>query len=192
VTLPTEFVAHIAALLDQLGIPYQVGGSFASSAHGMYRASADADFVIDPDAAQLVSLAAALANDFYVTQSAMDEALTHRSTFNAIHNDSSFKIDFFIRGDRPFDVEELRRSVSQPLEPGSGQAVRIKSAEDTILRKLEWFRRGGEISERQWRDVLGVLAAVGKCLDDAYLDRWASELGVADLLERARGEVREI
>jgi hypothetical protein len=189
VTLPTEFLTHIAALLERLGIPYHVGGSVASSAHGMYRASADVDFVIDPSEAQLDALARALEPEFYISRSAMAEALLHRSTFNAIDDRTSFKVDFFIKGAAPFDTEELRRSVRVMV---GGHEVLLKSPEDTILRKLEWFRRGGEVSDRQWQDVLSVLAAARGQLDEVHLDRWASQLGVAGLLDRARRQAADL
>jgi hypothetical protein len=64
----------------------------------------------------------------------------------------------------------------------------VDTAEHTVLGKLEWYRRGGEVSERQWRDVLGVLRVRGDSLDQARLDTWALRLGVVDLLERARRE----
>jgi hypothetical protein len=67
--------------------------------------------------------------------------------------------------------------------PGSLR-VPIASAEDTVLAKLEWFRRGGESSERQWWDIVGVLRVTSN-LDRPYLDRWAASLGVTDLLQRA-------
>lgn len=191
-TLPTEFLVHIAGLLERLGIPYHVGGSVASSAHGMYRASADIDFVIDPTSDQLEALAGELEPEFYVSRSAMAEALTLRSTFNAVHDRTSFKIDFFIKGTAPFDAEELRRSIPQAVGDEGGRVVLLKSPEDTILRKLHWFRRGGEVSERQWQDVLSILAAARGQLDDGYLGRWASELGIADLLDRARREVSDL
>ena len=183
-TLPTEFLLYIAELLGRLGIPYHVGGSIASSAHGMYRASADIDFVIDPTSIQLEALAHALEPGFYVSRSAMTEALSSRSTFNAIHDETSFKIDFFIKGTAPFDAEEFGDE--------HGHAVLLKSPEDTVLRKLEWFRRGGEVSERQWHDVLSILAAARGQLDETHLDRWAVELGIADLLDRARKEVVDL
>jgi hypothetical protein len=192
VTLPTEFLLYIAELLERLGIPYHVGGSIASSAHGMYRASADIDFVIDPTTIQLEALAHALEPGFYVSRSAMTEALSRRSTFNAIHDETSFKIDFFIKGTAPFDAEELRRSIWQEVGDERGRAVLLKSPEDTVLRKLEWFRRGGEVSDRQWRDVLSILAAARGQLDETHLDRWAVELGIADLLDRARKEVVDL
>ena len=127
-----------------------------------------------------------------MTRPAMTEALTHRSTFNAIHERTSFKIDFFIKGAAPFDSEEMRRSVRQPIEGEASVEILLKSPEDTILRKLDWFRRGGGVSERQWHDVLSILAAARGDLDEAHLDRWARELGVADLLERARREVADL
>ena len=191
-TRPSEFLIRIAALLERLGIPYHVGGSVASSAHGMYRASADVDFVIDPTKEQLDALALELESEFYLSRPAMAEALAHRSTFNAIHERTSFKIDFFIKGAAPFDSEEMRRSIRQPIEGESSVEILLKSPEDTILRKLDWFRRGGEVSERQWHDVLSILAAARGHLDETHLDRWARELGVADLLERARREVADL
>ena len=190
-TLPTEFLVHLAGILDRLGIPYHVGGSVASSAHGMYRASADVDVVIDPTSGQLEALAVALESEFYVSRPAMAEALAHRSTFNAIHEATSFKIDFFIKGTGPFDTEELRRSVRQTIGDDRGHSILIKSPEDTILRKLEWYRRGGEVSDRQWQDVVSILAAA-RSLDAAHLDRWALELRITDLLERARQEASDL
>lgn len=189
---PVEFVRRIAAVLEKLGIPYHVGGSFASSAHGMYRASADVDFVIDPTAEQLESLRRILTPDFYVSESAVREALRDRSTFNAVHTATSFKIDFFIKGTSAFDAEELRRSVPQAIDSADPRPVLLKSAEDTILRKLDWYRRGGEASDRQWQDVRSILAAARGTLDEEHLDHWARELGVGDLLEKARREAAEI
>ena len=191
-TLPTEFLVYVAELLERLGIPYHVGGSVASSAHGMYRASADIDFVIDPTSDQLEALARALDSEFYVSRSAIAEALSRRSTFNAIHDQTSFKIDFFIKGATRFDAEELRRSIRQAVGDERGHMVLLKSPEDTVLRKLEWFRRGGEVSERQWQDVLSILAAARGQLDRTYLERWSQELGIADLLDRAQNEVADL
>jgi hypothetical protein len=187
-TLPSEFVGFVAALLDSLAIPYHVGGSVASSVHGMYRASADIDVVIDPTAEQLERLAHALESAFYVSRSAMAEALRDRSTFNAIHRETSFKIDFFVKGASAFDAVELERAVVLDSGSPAGVPVRFKTAEDTVLRKLEWFRRGGEVSDRQWLDVINILDSARGGLDEAHLDRWAAAIGVGDLLERARKE----
>ena len=152
----------------------------------MYRASADVDFVVDPTADQLEALAEALGDEFYVYRDAMAEARRQPGTFNAIHEATSFKIDFFLKGPTAFDAEELRRSIRQRL--GADPPIMIKSPEDTILRKLEWFRRGGGASDRQWHDVVSILGALRGRLDEGYLDHWAGDLGVTDLLDRARRE----
>lgn len=188
-TQPNEFLFAISSLLERLGIPYHVGGSVASSTHGMYRSSADIDFVIDPTSEQLGALADALEGEFYVSREAMAEALASRRGFNAIHVPTSFKLDFFVKGASPFDAEELRRSIRQSVGEANSPQILIKSPEDTVLRKLDWFRRGGHVSERQWHDVLSVLTANRGGLDDAYLDRWARELELTELLQRARAEV---
>lgn len=191
-TSPTNLIVQVAEVLERLVIPYHVGGSVASSAHGMYRASADADFVIDPTAEQMEALARALEPEFYVSRPSVAEALSRRTMFNAIHEATSFKIDFFVKGPGPFDAEELRRSIRQLVGVDGTRAVYIKSAEDTILRKLDWYRRGGEVSERQWQDVLSILAAMEGQLDEQHLEQWARELGVSDLLARARRAADEL
>ena len=185
---PIQILAHVTRLLETLNIPYMIGGSFASSVHGMGRHTRDADLVIDLAPNHVNALVRGLEADFYVSREAVLEALRDHEAFNAIHLDSTFKIDFFILGTSPFDREEFRRRETHPSLESDGPGLVFKTAEDTILRKLEWFRSGGEVSEQQWRDVLGVLAVSAAKLDDTYLDRWAASLGLADLLARARDQ----
>ena len=125
------------------------------------------------------------------SRTAIAEALADRSTFNAIHTDTSFKFDFFVKGTSSFDAVELERSVRQGIGDPAGRLILIKSPEDTVLRKLDWFRRGGSVSDRQWLDVVSVLRSSGGQLDETYLDQWAKELGVSDLLGSARQGARQ-
>jgi hypothetical protein len=184
-----EIVVRVVRILDDLGIPYLIGGSFASSVYGEVRLTRDADLVIDLRKDQIESLAFRLEEEFCVSREAIDEAIDSRRSFNAIHLESAFKIDFFVLGSGPFDREEFRRRVAR-FVPEMGVALVFKTAEDTVLRKLLWFRAGKETSEQQWKDVLGVLTHSGGTMDDAYLDRWAQELGLIELLGRARRESR--
>lgn len=123
-----------------------------------------------------------LAGAFYVSAAAAEEALRLRTLFNAIHLESAFKVDLAIRKDRPYDLERLRRRVPGTI---ARRPAMFSSPEDTILAKLEWSRAMGG-SERQMADASGVVEVQGERLDQAYLDRWAAELGVADLLEELR------
>jgi hypothetical protein len=184
---PADLVVPVARILDRLGIPYFVGGSLASAAYGFPRTTLDADLVIDPTREQVDGLREALQDDFYVSRDAMAQALKERDSFNAIHLSSGFKIDFFILGRGAFDRESFNRR--RPIKLDEPEEVLFfYSPEDTVLRKLEWYRKGGEVSEHQWRDVIGILVVQHGRLDDAYMKRWAATLGVSDLLERVTSE----
>lgn len=183
-------LAPVVDVLESLGVAYYVGGSLASSAHGVPRASIDADVIADLDHRHVVPFVSRLQEVYYLDVGRVRDAVESRRSFNLIHLATMFKVDVFASKRRPFDVEALQRARPHPFgdAPDSPQ-FRVASAEDTILAKLEWFRSGGEVSDRQWADIVGVLKASGTPLDGAYLERWALALSVADILTRARAEV---
>ena len=113
------------------------------------------------------------------------DAVRHRSSFNVIHLETMFKVDVFVRKQRPFDQAQFERRVAQVVATDPERTAYVASPEDVVLAKLERFRLGGEVSDRQWRDVLGVLKVQGERLDLVYLRRWAAALKIADLLEQA-------
>ncbi|HKO51386.1 MAG TPA: hypothetical protein VJV79_26940 [Polyangiaceae bacterium] len=113
-----------------------------------------------------------------------DAVLQARSA-NAFYLPQVTKIDFFGRGYEPFDESEFSRR-RPVVVSASGASIVVKSAEDTVLRKLLWFREGGGVSEKQWRDVVSVLRISGDAMDDAYLTSWASRLEIDELLQAAR------
>lgn len=171
--------------LDSLGVRYYVGGSVASSIHGVPRASIDADVIAELGAEQVAPLAARLSAHFYLDEGRMRDAVERRLSFNVIHLATMFKIDVFVSKARPFDREAAARAREQAIdEAPDAPRFPIASAEDTVLAKLEWFRLGAETSERQWWDIIGVLKVTPEA-DREYLRHWAASLGVADLLERA-------
>lgn len=173
-----EAVGRLVRRLEALGIPYMVAGSVASSHHGRPRATNDADVVIDPSPEALDTLVAALlADGYYVDPRIAREALRARRLFNVIDPESAFRVDLMIRNDRPFSRQEFARRERRELE---GLPVFVATAEDTILSKLEWARKAGEV-ERHLADALGVLQVSGDRIDRAYVARWAAALGVEDL-----------
>lgn len=179
-----ELLASIIERLEQAGIPYMVTGSLASSYHGEPRATRDIDIVIDADAGTLSQLVDGLqAADFDVDRDVALGALATRSLFNAIGPDA-FKVDFIIRRDRPFSIEEFGRRQRADLLGTSGF---VTTAEDLVIAKLEWAVASG--SDRQLADVAGILAIANR-LDTAYIDRWAVVLGVDETWRRLRDESR--
>lgn len=174
-------IGRVVEALVALGIPYMVTGSFASNLHGVPRMTQDADIVIDVDEPLALRLVALLQPDFYATEEAAREAVQLHRMFNAIHFETGFKVDLVVKKPRPFSSEELRRR-----EPGrlGERTVDFATAEDTVLTKLEWAKLGD--SERQYGDAVGIIRIQQAALDWVYLERWAAELGVLELLRRAQ------
>jgi hypothetical protein len=175
----------VAEALAQLGVRYYIGGSIASSAHGIARASLDVDVIAALQPEHVEPLLSRLAAAYYIPVERLRDAVTARTSCNLVHLATMFKIDIFVSKERPFDRQAAQRARSESLDD-SPVAPRfpVASAEDTVLAKLEWFRRGGEVSERQWSDIIGVLRVTAE-IDHAYLEEWAPSLGVDDLLKRA-------
>ena len=178
-------VMPVAECLERLGVRWFLTGSTASSAHGIARASIDGDLVAELEPAHVDALVACLGNAYYVPAEPLRAAVGERRSFNLIHLSTMFKVHVFVSRQRGFDLAAADRATTEPLDDAA-DAPRLPTAtpEDTVLAKLEWFRRGGEVSERQWWDIIGVLR-VARHADRAHLRTWAIQLGVADLLERA-------
>ncbi len=182
-------VAPIVAEFERLGVPYYLGGSVVSSMQGVPRATLDVDMVADLAAKHAEPLVATLKTEYYIDRNMILDAIARRSCFNLIHLPTSFKVDVFVVRNRPYDRVALERAGRLEGDPEApAPRFLLASPEDTVLAKLEWFRLGDEVSERQWRDVTGVIKVNFASLDRQYLDRWAGELGVADLLARAWNE----
>ena len=182
---PIAVMRQVIDVLDTLGVPYLVGGSFASSIYGTYRATADVDLVADLKFEHVTVLVKSLSGQFYIDEDSVRDAIRLRRSFSAIHLNTSFKVDVFIPQQRPYSRMELERRIQRMIWPDPEYTVYLASAEDNILAKLEWYRLGNEVSDRQWRDILGVIKTQGEQLDFAYLRQWAAALNVVDLLEKA-------
>lgn len=175
---------EVARVLEDLRIPYLIGGSIVSAIYGEPRTTVDADLVADLQPQHIQPFTAALSKDFYIEPERMADAIRRRASFNIIHHRTGLKVDIFVFKNSPLARQEMaRRQRIAPL-PELGE-VAMATAEDIILQKLHWYQIGNGISDRQWRDILGVLKVQGKRLDFEYLEEWAPHLGVEDLLWQA-------
>jgi hypothetical protein len=177
-----------ADALETLGVVYAIGGSFASALHGVMRATMGVDLGADLRLEQADPFARPLGDDSYADSEMMRDAIRRPSSFNLLHVDSAFKVDVFVARPRDFDRAQLARRQSHLLSEEPKLRVHVASTEDTVLSKLEQYRMGGALSERQWRDVLGVLKVQKGRLGQDYVCRMASSIDVADLLCRAIDE----
>lgn len=172
-------------------IQYHIGGSVASSAHGIPRTTIDVDLVADIKLHHVEKMVQSLQTIYYIDASMIQSAISNQTSFNLIHLETIIKIDVFILKQDAFDQNVMSRAVKGTLNVGQAEPfqVQFSSPEDIILHKLSWFRMGGEQSERQWKDILGVLKIQRDSLDLEYMQIWAKQIKVDDLLERALAEV---
>jgi hypothetical protein len=181
-----QTIRRFVTVLDDLSIDYYIGGSMASIAYGKARATRDVDFVLtvmQEDGRRLVER---LRPRFYIDETAVERAISTGDCFNALDLDTVFQADVFTPLATPWIREQFeRRRLGLLGSEESGVQVYLCSAEDVVLNKLEWFRLGNEVSEVQWQDALGVLAVQGSMLDRVYMNKWADELSLTELLSRA-------
>ena len=173
----------VVQILDRLEIPYLIGGSLASSTHGLARATADADFLADLKREQINDFVDAVKTDFYVSKESVTDAVKRRSSFNLVDYSSGFKVDIFIPRNRNFDLKQFSNRVLVAISPDD--KAFFASAEDTIIAKLEWYRAGNEVSDRQWNDIIGVIKVQGSKLNLEYMRDMAKDLGLSEFIERA-------
>ncbi len=161
-------------MLEACAIPYMLTGSYASSLHGQPRATQDIDIVIAPSRAQLLALLQKLPDtEYYVSEDAALEALSHQSQFNVIDFATGWKVDFIIMKARDFSREEFSRRTILEVE---NVPLSVASAEDVLIAKLEWAKLGA--SERQIEDAAGILRLQGDRLDRGYVEKWVEQLGL--------------
>jgi hypothetical protein len=178
----------VAGVLERLGIPYCVCGSFVSSLYGDWRSTRDVDLLADIKVGHVKPFAEALQSNFYVEEDAILRAVKARRSCNVIHLETLFKVDIFVSKGTEFEKKQLERRELKSVIPEQEVTAYVATAEDTILAKLAWYRLGNEVSDQQWRDILGVLRMRRGRLDLDYLRHWATELNVSDLLVDALKE----
>jgi hypothetical protein len=184
-TGPLQLVDRMARLFDDLGIEYALGGSMASALLGEPRSTVDVDMAVRLDGPTGEALLARVAGVFYAPMDSARAAIRTHSSFNLVDTANALKVDLFVVGEGLLDRMQLERRVHVDL-PGLTGGVWVTSAEDQVLRKLDWYRLGGSVSDRQWRDVVGILRVRKGSLDEGYLDEMALAVDLVDALSEAR------
>ncbi len=176
---------RVIATFDTLGIAYALGGSFASSVYGEARATRDVDLIAAVAGRHATPLVAALGKEFYANEAEIVAAAIDQGSFNLVHYESMAKVDVFVVWRTEFGATQLARRRRQRVGRSEPFDLFMTSPEDTVLAKLDWYRKSGCVSDRQWRDVLGVLKVQADALDQSYLREWAARLKLDELLRRA-------
>ncbi|MCX6632395.1 MAG: hypothetical protein NTW28_32725 [Candidatus Solibacter sp.] len=178
-----DTLRDLTAALSRVGIRYAIGGSLASSARSIWRTTLDVDIIAAIAPAQAQAFVQSLGKDWYADVDEVRNSLAAGRSFNVIHMRNAQKVDVFPARE-PFHRAQLDRATVLPLGEGRVPCV-VTTAEDILLAKLRWYRDGGEVSDRQWSDIGGILAQ-NPDLDWEYVNLWAARLHVTDLLARAR------
>jgi hypothetical protein len=181
----SDTLREITAALNRVGIRYAIGGSVASSARSVWRTTLDVDLVAAIAPAQADTFVQALGKDWYADADEVRNSIASGRSFNVIHIRNVLKVDVFPASEA-FHRAQLERATLVTLGEGRIPCV-VTTAEDILLAKLQWYRDGGEVSDRQWNDI-GGLIAINTAMDWEYVNSWAARLGVTALLERARAE----
>jgi hypothetical protein len=185
-TMDLVDVALLAAgALDRTGLRYVIGGSLASSVSGEPRSSLDVDVMVEITEHDVPVLLANLGENFHAEAESFARAIRNRSSVQIFHLPTATKVDLFVMGATPLEPEQMDRRIKVDIPDRPGAQLYVYTAEDILLQKLRWYRLGQEVSDRQWRDVLAIIAVQADALDLTYLRRAASPLGLSDLLERA-------
>jgi len=184
----SELMRLVIQALETVGIPYMITGSQASAYYGEPRFTRDIDIVADINPGQVEDLITYFpSNEFYYDKEMIETEIKRRGQFNIIHTVSGLKVDIILTKTTPFSQTEFARRNRSAIFPD--QDAYFASAEDVILKKMEYYREGG--SEKHLRDITGILKVSGEEIDRTYIDQWARRLDLNEIWEAIQKRLRE-
>lgn len=179
-----QAISLLIKVFDDLKVEYLIGGSVASSLYGIARTTLDADIVAKISVDKIKDLEHSLNKEYYIDPDMILDAIKRKSSFNLIHLATMIKIDIFTFQDTEYQNEAFQRKKLDSFPEEKGKFF-FGSPEDTVINKLDWYKQGNMVSERQWSDIIGILKVQHKLLDFNYLKKWTGLLNLNDLLLKA-------
>ena len=171
--------------LRRIDVPYQITGPLAVSAFGVARSTSGVDIEVDLKPARVGALIRLLKPAFHIVGPDIEEAARNGESFRVIHIKSMVPFDVSFLKNRRFDKSAFRRRLSKTVTKRPVRKAYFASPEVSVLNLLESYRLGGKVSEREWKDAVGVIKIQGKELDKRYLKHWAKDLKLFQLLQKA-------
>jgi len=187
-TQQDELLRAVISILEKLGLRYFVTGSVAAIYYGEPRFTNDIDVVVDLSEKHVPQLLAAFPQgEFYLSEDALRRAVRRRGMCNVIHIPSTLKVDIMVAEDSLFNRSRFERA--RRVKPDEQCEAFFSSAEDVILKKMDFFREGG--SEKHLRDITGIMMVSGDELDHDYIESWADQMGLETIWRTIKYMVRQ-
>ncbi len=189
----SEFVHLIHDALEEVGIPYLIGGALATWAWGEPRTTRDVDLVVEIRRGAAEPLSRALKNrDIHLPADIILATLNDDRgdlPLNAIHGSSGFKADLYLlREGDSFRAEAFRRRILVDLGPELGELY-LHTPEDLIINKLDSYSLSQQT--KHLRDIAAIIENLGEELDEVYIQRWAGKKGLQTLWENLRRRMQD-
>ena len=183
----SDLLRFMVSVLEKLGLRYFVTGSTASIFFGEPRFTNDIDIVVDLSLDRVAEFCAEFSEEaFYLSEGAVRRAVERHRQFNILHPASALKVDVMVPTDTMFNRNRFARM--KRIRPESDYEAFFASAEDVIVKKMEFFREGG--SEKHLRDITGILKVSGDDLDRDYIENWAENMGLETIWRTLLRSVR--
>jgi len=178
-----ELAVMTALRLDEAKIPYMLPGALAVNFYGKPRMTHDVDVVVLFTARDAQRVRQLFDQDFFVQEESIRAAQREVSMFNIIHKETGLKVDLWMRKDDEHGREAFKRRVCVAYGPAQ---IRLASAEDTIITKLEWYKMSD--IDKHYSDAVGIGRIQAGKLDLAYIEDWCRRTTTLEIWERVKKE----
>ncbi len=166
-----KLLEKVCKSIEKQGIPYMLSGSLAMNTYTVPRMTRDIDIIIGLKSSEVDKFAEIFKEGFYIYKEGIRDEVKRRGMFNVIDYESGHKIDFIVRKNSEFHINEFER---RKKTGAFGFDLWIVSIEDLIISKLQWIQ---DIqSDTQLNDIKNLLE--NPIVDKEYLTEWIKKLNL--------------